>query len=120
MGTDRRERLSQRRIMMGFSQEHLAAVLGIERSTVARWEQGVTEPRPWQRPELARQLQVTPDELAELLADMTPVVRQPAHDEPDLVTSVPWSHQGTVEAAAELTRGDDVELINGWCMSPNP
>lgn len=95
--------------MLGFSQEQLAGTLGIERSTVARWERAETKPRPWQRPALAQELQVSLDELDELLAAIS-TVGEPAHDGGhDLVLCVPWSHRGTVEAAAELTRGDDVE-----------
>ena len=42
--------------------------LSIDRSTVARWESGETEPQPWIRPRLARVLQVSLDQLDHLLA----------------------------------------------------
>ena len=60
--------LAQRRKALGFSQEALASQLDVERSTVVRWEGGETEPLPWIRPKLARTLQVSADELAELLS----------------------------------------------------
>jgi transcriptional regulator with XRE-family HTH domain len=63
----RRQRLSQRRKAVGLTQESLAQRLGVERSTVARWEAGDTEPLPSVRPDVARALQVSIDELAELL-----------------------------------------------------
>ncbi len=66
----RRERLAQRRKMAGYSQEQLAALLRVERSTVVRWERGETTPQPWLRPRLARALGVSGNVLAMLLADV--------------------------------------------------
>ncbi|MFI6458608.1 helix-turn-helix domain-containing protein [Streptosporangium amethystogenes] len=65
----RRQRFAQRRKSVGFSQERLAERLGIDRSTVTRWESGETEPLPWLRPKLARVLQVSIEQLDELLAE---------------------------------------------------
>src|SRR6266404_1621201 len=64
----KRTRLAARRKSVGLSQEGLADALGVDRSTVARWESGETEPQPWIRPRLARTLAVSMDELTELLA----------------------------------------------------
>ena len=64
----RRERLAARRKAVGFSQEQLAEQLGVDRSTVARWESGETEPQPWIRPRLARALRLSLDQLDQLLA----------------------------------------------------
>lgn len=66
----KRLRLAQRRKSAGYSQERLAQQLGIERSTVVRWEAGETEPQPWIRPKLAAALQVTADELHALINDV--------------------------------------------------
>ncbi|WP_322759074.1 helix-turn-helix transcriptional regulator [Frankia sp. Cr2] len=78
----KRQRLAARRKAVGFSQEQLAQRLGVERSTVVRWESGETEtgPQPWIRPRLARTLQVSIEHLDELL---TP---EPI-DEPETVTA---------------------------------
>ncbi len=65
----RRRRLSQRRKAVGLTQESLAHRLGVERSTVARWEAGDTEPQPSIRPNVARALQVSTDQLADLLTE---------------------------------------------------
>ncbi|MGH3712207.1 MAG: helix-turn-helix transcriptional regulator [Micromonosporaceae bacterium] len=65
----RRQRLAQRRRTVGLSQEGLAERLRVERSTVARWESGETEPQPWLRPRLARVLQISVDQLGELLME---------------------------------------------------
>ncbi len=63
----RRQRLAARRKAVGFSQEQLAERLNIDRSTVARWESGETEPQPWIRPRLARALQLSLGQLDYLL-----------------------------------------------------
>jgi transcriptional regulator with XRE-family HTH domain len=52
----------------GFTQEELAYRLGVDRSTIGRWESGETEPLPWLRPKLAALLGVTRARLDELLA----------------------------------------------------
>jgi transcriptional regulator with XRE-family HTH domain len=64
----KRQGLAARRKAAGFSQEQLAERLRIDRSTVARWESGETEPQPWIRPRLARVLEVSLDQLDRLLA----------------------------------------------------
>jgi tetratricopeptide (TPR) repeat protein len=43
-------------------------MLSVDRSTVARWERGDTEPVPWIRPRLARAMRVPVADLPELLA----------------------------------------------------
>jgi transcriptional regulator with XRE-family HTH domain len=63
----RRDRLAARRRTLGLTQEDLAARLGVERSTVVRWECGATQPLPWIRPRLAKALQVPAGQLAKLL-----------------------------------------------------
>ncbi|MGH3773351.1 MAG: helix-turn-helix domain-containing protein [Pseudonocardiaceae bacterium] len=67
----RRYRLAQRRRTMGFTQDGLAERLGVDPTTIRRWESGETEsgPQPWRRPKLARYLQVSADQLDELLAE---------------------------------------------------
>ncbi|MGH8603167.1 MAG: helix-turn-helix transcriptional regulator, partial [Gammaproteobacteria bacterium] len=65
----KRYRLAQRRKTVGFTQETLAEQLGVDSTTVRRWESGETEtgPQPWLRPKLARCLQVSVEQLEELL-----------------------------------------------------
>jgi tetratricopeptide (TPR) repeat protein/DNA-binding XRE family transcriptional regulator len=69
-GATKRARLAARRRALGLTQEDLATLLGIERSTVVRWEAGATEPLPWIRPRLALALQVPAAQLAELLGSV--------------------------------------------------
>lgn len=63
----KRQRFAQRRKACGYSQEGLAERLGVERSTVARWERGTTDPQPWARPEILQALRLSAEELDELL-----------------------------------------------------
>jgi transcriptional regulator with XRE-family HTH domain len=66
----KRERLAQRRASVGFSQETLAKRLNVDPRTVRRWESGESNgPQPWLRPKLARCLQLSPEQLEELLTD---------------------------------------------------
>jgi tetratricopeptide (TPR) repeat protein/transcriptional regulator with XRE-family HTH domain len=64
----KRGRLTQRRKAVGLTQEQLAEQLGVERTTVARWERGETQPLAWLQPKLARALEVSADRIEELLA----------------------------------------------------
>jgi tetratricopeptide (TPR) repeat protein/transcriptional regulator with XRE-family HTH domain len=71
--TGKRDRLAQRRKALGLTQEDLAGLLHVERSTVFRWERGECEPQPSIRPKLADALKVPVDRLEGLLAvDGTP------------------------------------------------
>lgn len=63
----RRDGLARRRAALGFTQETLAECLGIERSTVGRWERGTMTPLPWNQPDLAKALELSPEALAEIL-----------------------------------------------------
>lgn len=63
----KRHRLAERRKTLGLSQERLAEVLEVDRSTVARWERGEVDPLAWHRPALAKALEVSMEELALLL-----------------------------------------------------
>jgi transcriptional regulator with XRE-family HTH domain len=66
----RRVRLAQRRKAAGLSQEALAARLGVDRSTVVRWEAADTAPQPWLRPMMAEALGISSDELGALLDEV--------------------------------------------------
>jgi transcriptional regulator with XRE-family HTH domain len=51
----------------GYTQESFAEKLGVDRSTVGRWERGVQAPQPWQRPDLAAALDISLDHLDDIL-----------------------------------------------------
>ncbi|MBZ9643360.1 helix-turn-helix transcriptional regulator [Streptomyces sp. PSKA30] len=60
-------RLAKQRKAMGYSQEKFAHVLGVDRTTVGRWERGETTPDPVHRPKMATLLQLDLSELDALL-----------------------------------------------------
>ncbi len=107
----KRHALAERREIVGHSQETLAQALGVEVTTVGRWERGETSPQPPSRPKLADALEISLEELDHLLAEGQPaktVVTPDTPDKPehDPVLSAPWSHRGTVEVAVVLRGGD--------------
>ncbi|MFE0578634.1 helix-turn-helix transcriptional regulator [Streptomyces sp. NPDC058874] len=63
--------LAERRKALGYSQEKLAQLLGVDRTTVGRWESGRIDPQPPQRRGLANALEVTLIELDALLTQPT-------------------------------------------------
>lgn len=63
----RRTALAAQREALGFTQEALAQALGVELSTVGRWERGTLTPQPWRRPDLANVLKVSLEDLDVLL-----------------------------------------------------
>jgi transcriptional regulator with XRE-family HTH domain/tetratricopeptide (TPR) repeat protein len=107
----KRHALAERRGILGYSQETLAQALGVELTTIGRWERGETSPQPWSRRKLADALAVSLEELDRLLTEGQPakaVITPDPPDKPehDLVPSASWSHRGTVEVAVMLRGGD--------------
>ncbi|WP_435279756.1 helix-turn-helix transcriptional regulator [Streptomyces sp. 1222.5] len=66
--------LAERRKALGYSQETFAHALGVDRTTVGRWERRETRPTPEQRPKIAHALGM---ELSELDALLTPPQAEP-------------------------------------------
>ncbi|MEV6671948.1 helix-turn-helix transcriptional regulator [Streptomyces sp. NPDC051162] len=62
-----RQRLTERRKALGYSQEKLAEKLGVDRTSVGRWERGEADPQPHNRPRLANVLKVPTSSLDSLL-----------------------------------------------------
>src|SRR5262249_20199349 len=65
----RRTALAAARKAAGLTQEALAARVGVERTTVYRWESGETTPMPMLRPGLAQLLRLYSDRLSTLIEE---------------------------------------------------
>ncbi|MFJ8815197.1 helix-turn-helix transcriptional regulator [Amycolatopsis thermoflava] len=65
---ERRDAFVAQRCLMGYTQEAFAAAVGVEFTTVGRWERGELTPQPWRRPRIAKALGVTLEELGVLLS----------------------------------------------------
>jgi transcriptional regulator with XRE-family HTH domain/tetratricopeptide (TPR) repeat protein len=65
--SERRTGLARRRRMVGYTQDSLAEHVDVALSSVKRWEGGRTTPQPALRRRLANALDITVDELEELL-----------------------------------------------------
>ena len=79
----RRPRLAGRRKALGYTQEFLAEQLGVDRTTVGRWERGETDPFPYLRRKLCQVLKVPPGELDSLLNPGSGGCVPPARPGPD-------------------------------------
>lgn len=98
----KRQRLVQRRKALGHSQEDLAALVGVDRSTVIRWERVERDPQPGLRRKLAAALKVSPDGLIELLEAVSEVPGR--GDGYTLLSSVPLEFSDA-SAAVSLAEG---------------
>ncbi|MEO7193849.1 MAG: helix-turn-helix transcriptional regulator [Pseudonocardiaceae bacterium] len=127
--TAKRRVFAERREIVGHSQEALARLVGVQPTTVGRWERGETCPQPGCRPTLADALSVSVEELDTMLAEGQPthgggpsgsesrdggeLLHSDATEElsvdpeHDPVLAPPWNHRGTVEAAGALRGGDE-------------
>lgn len=91
-----RSALAARRMAVGFTQESLAERLGVERSTIARWEHGDSVPQPWARRKLA-------DALAVSLEDVDALISGPDNRMPD---------SGRIAISGSRAAGTDGALID--------
>jgi transcriptional regulator with XRE-family HTH domain len=92
----RRDALAAHREALGFTQETLAQALGVELSTVGRWERGTLTPQPWRRPDLASILKLSLEDLDVLL---NPSEKPPGADAPaSFDTSIALTEFGSVPA----------------------
>ncbi|RLV10412.1 transcriptional regulator [Streptomyces griseocarneus] len=111
----KRHRLVQQRESRGLTQEALAELLQVDRSTVVRWESGKADPRPWMRPRLASALGVTVDGLRELLAT-TATNADPQTDRREYAVRHP--ERSDLETCAML-RTDFQELADRYDREPS-
>jgi DNA-binding XRE family transcriptional regulator len=98
----KRRRLVQRRKALGHTQDDLAALVGVDRTTIIRWERAERDPQPWLRHRLAVVLRVSADELTELLDTVSEVPGRA--DGYTLLSSVPLDFSDA-SAAVPLAEG---------------
>src|SRR5262245_33983818 len=123
----KRRSFAQARRAAGFTQESLAERLGVDRTTVARWESGEYSPQPWLRPKIAQAFGLSFRELSELVDGVgttgsavevaASVVRADAD-------SVPVPLAGTGQVLAVGTGHDrlyrEVELVRAYSETKAP
>ncbi|MFI1930877.1 helix-turn-helix transcriptional regulator [Streptomyces sp. NPDC020330] len=74
--------LTERRRALGYSQEELAHLLGVNRTTVGRWESGRVYPQPPQRRGLAAALEVSLEGLDALIGPPRSAARETVGHQP--------------------------------------
>jgi transcriptional regulator with XRE-family HTH domain len=139
----RRVRFAEHRKSMGFTQGTLASALGLHVSSVYRWEQGTLSPTAIHRPDLAKALRITPEQLTELLgpeptaplppadysqipptsrnvvSEFTPSDRTPI--DPASVVDPPWTVTGALQVLHTLSGGSvdrrDFLTITGGALT---
>lgn len=104
------------------SQEALAERLRVERTTIARWESGETQPLAWFRPRLAGVLQVSVDDLDMMIRNVEEQVRISDHDPSGLRVAICGSRvvgaddaliDATVAELARLVVAQNLEVSHG-------
>jgi transcriptional regulator with XRE-family HTH domain len=105
----KRHRLAQRRVALGFTQEQLAERMDVDPTTVRRWESGVSEkgPMPWLRPKLARCLQVSLEQLDDLLTEES---NEGTADDERLAYAL--QHPGSVDMVAVARLREQVHALD--------
>ena len=118
--TGKREQLIEQRKAAGFTQESLAEALGVERTTVGRWEAGRGDPQPWKRAKLAAALRISPDALSALLTPAEVASAEPVADQhPNEALALSEPGLPLLSAPTELTPdaapavGSSMALMNG-------
>lgn len=115
----RRSELATRRRARGHTQETLAQRLGVNVSSVARWERGLATPYPHVRRALAEELHLSVEELAALLT--------PAAEPPVASQSVPpaWNRRRLEALATGLRSAHPAtdtpgHAAHSWLVTPPP
>ncbi|MEU5190409.1 helix-turn-helix domain-containing protein [Streptomyces klenkii] len=121
--------LAERRKTLGYSQEKLAELLGVDRTTVGRWESGKIAPQPPQRPGLAAALEVSLQELDALLTQPRAVGRttrcqqpsdHPSAGDPDEVIRREFLRILTVSGALTALPLDEAEALSDGVLRGAP
>ncbi len=105
----RRERLIAARKAAGKSQERVAELVGVDRTTVGTWERGEYTPRPDQRASYAEAIGVTLEELAAMLSSVPETVGET----PDWLVNYLASEQ-----SASVLRAHEPRAVFGLLQAP--
>lgn len=108
-GLMRRDRLVEARKAAGRSQEQVAELVGVDRTTIGTWERGEYTPQPHQRAAYAEAIGVTLGELAAMLSSAPPGV----DEVPDWLVN----YLGNEQSAAEL-RAHEPRSVHGLLQTP--
>lgn len=108
----RRDRLIKRRKALGLTQESLAHELGVERTTVARWETGATMPGLWVHRRLAEVLKIHISALEDLLSSGQASFSTSSETLPP--TEEQTEARRLLAHAAEVALAPDAGLTNTW------
>lgn len=106
----RRQKLIDARKAAGKNQEQVAELVGVDRTTIGKWERDESTPHPNQRPAYAEALGVTLSELAAMLSSL------PA--DTDEMPSWLTTYLGMEQSATEL-RAHESEVVHGLLQSPD-
>jgi len=124
----KRLRLRQVRKAAGLTPEELAYRLGVDRSTVGRWEAGETEPLAWLRPKLAKLLGLTNRELAAVLGMQVAGQSTPSASSSLRLDGADWTQTSSRELVAVLSNLPDspagtdtmTRLVHEWLVIEPP
>lgn len=106
----RRQRLVEARKAQGKNQEQVAHDIGVDRTTLSKWERGESTPYPQQRPAYAEALGVTLTELAAMLSSLPD-----GDDDPPTPLKIALA----IEQAATEVRSHVLSVVNGLLQTPD-
>jgi transcriptional regulator with XRE-family HTH domain len=121
--------MAKRRRSLGHSQEKLAELLGVDRTTIGRWESGRSTPQPPQRRGLANALELSLDEVDALLTasqrSSPETARRspsdhPSVGEPDEMIRREFLRILTVSGALTALPIDDAEALKDGVLRGTP
>ncbi len=105
----RRRRLADARKAAGKTQEEIAEQVGVDRTTIGKWERDESTPQPGQRPAYAGALGITLSELDAMLSSMP----SNGNDTPEWLST----YLGMEQSATEM-RAHEPEVIYGLLQTP--
>ncbi|MEV0110345.1 helix-turn-helix transcriptional regulator [Nocardia sp. NPDC050799] len=97
----RRQRLIEARKAIGKTQEEVAEAVGVDRTTLGKWERDESTPQPGQRSRYAEALGITLDELAAMLSSVPSIEAET----PDWVSTYLGMEQSATSIRAHEPRG---------------